>query len=123
MVSEVSSDGGLAHRDRVLIVRVTRWDVTDHHTADPAVFVATAVAVDVGVAVEVPPAVSGAVRGQRSQPHRQQCGRDDHAETSERPCLAHIRTSPWVAGLNRCRRRRFRLVVDAPPPAPHSIHR
>jgi len=52
MVLAVSSDGALAHRDRVLVVRVTRWDVTDHHMVDAAVVVvvvATAVAVPVAI--------------------------------------------------------------------------
>jgi hypothetical protein len=98
MVLAVSIGGALAHRDRVLVVGVTRWDVTDHHTVDPGVFVAMAVGVDVGVAVEVPSAASGAVRGQRSQPDRHQCSRDDHAETSERPCFAHNPHLTLVAG-------------------------
>jgi hypothetical protein len=93
MVLAMSIGGARAHRDRVLLVRVTRWDVTNHHMG---VFVATdvalGVAVDLGVAIEAPPALSGGVRGQRSQPHRHQSRRDDHPETSERPCLI-IRTS------------------------------
>jgi hypothetical protein len=97
MVPAVSIGGALAHGDRVPVVRVARWDVTDHHTVDPAV-VGTAVGGDVGVAVEVPSPVSGAVRGQGSQPDRHQCDRDDRAETSERPCFTHNPNLTLVAG-------------------------
>ena len=35
MIVDVCIDGGLADNDRVLVARVTRWDVADHHLFDP----------------------------------------------------------------------------------------
>ena len=57
MIVDVCIDGGLADNDRVLVVRVTRWDVADHHLFDPVpvpVVVSVPVPVPVPVAVAVP---------------------------------------------------------------------
>ena len=145
MVSDVSSDGGLAHGDRVRVARITRWDMADDHLVDPAVPVAvvlplplplpfavavafpplpltvTAVPVAVAVAVPVSAAVGAGERGRtRRTPCHSRCGRSVSHSAAVAAAMAMTTDRPnsdrIVAELRRHAPRRHAGVVHRGDP-------